>query len=347
MATSPTARARCRNGRGADALGTLLRVWWFLPSAVLALGEGLSAEPIRIVSEVAAALMAFVPVPYGIDHAALDAGGNFGLALGSGRLVATVVSQKSGKHITVQLRSKVKVKGRFRGCALADAERLFIDVPSQGGSGREIGQLHLAGRWAGKILPPWEEDFDEARVWAAKRVLDVAHGRAEVADDMATIVQGRECIMCGRELTDPESIARDIGPECWKRATGSIKDEHGTHQRPGEQTSFPTETEVIANDKRHADIEKIEVTEDKTFEEAEAVYESRRAAGAADDPVAFATGVVNGSKPTEETREQIEAELQQTVVEEPKPDEDLGFESDTDTQLFLVPADADPREVRA
>jgi hypothetical protein len=32
-----------------------------------------------------------------------------------------------------------------------------------------------------------------------------------------TLAAGRACIICGRALSDPPSIARSIGPECWPR----------------------------------------------------------------------------------------------------------------------------------
>lgn len=35
------------------------------------------------------------------------------------------------------------------------------------------------------------------------------------------VVESDNCGMCGRTLTDPESIARGIGPECFGRATGT------------------------------------------------------------------------------------------------------------------------------
>lgn len=315
--------------------------------------------------------MAFRPEPYALVDGELA--GSFGLALRSGRLVATVVSRKTGKHIAVQLRSKRREGKRFRACELAEAERVYIDTPGEGTS-REIGILHLAGKWAGKILPPWEQDFDAARVWAARRILDVAHGRAELADDQAEILQGELCLMCGRELTDPESIARNIGPECWKRATG-LDAGGGEHQAPGaEQELFSEgsaedgangEAEVIANDKRHADIEKIEVTESKTYAEAQALYAERAARGEVDDPAAFAERclappsiddtvdelqgkVFDGAGNEVDVREQIEAELKQTVLP-PEAGEDLDAlpaEPPVVAEgMVLLRAGDDPREL--
>ena len=266
--------------------------------------------------------MAFSPIPYDVDAAALDETGSFGLALRSGRLVATVVSKKSGKHITVQLRAKRREGKRFRACDLDVAERIYLDVPGPNGSGSEIGVLHLVGKWSGRILPPWEADFDEARVWAARRILDVAHGRTQASDEKAEILEGKICLACGRELTEPESIARNIGPECWKRVTG-LGAAAGEHQAPGEQLSGftealasdharrerPTEAEVIANDKRHADIEKIEVEESKSTEEAEALWAERRARGEIQDPADFAQRVLDFNELSESAEDGANGEF--------------------------------------
>jgi hypothetical protein len=249
--------------------------------------------------------MAFAPVPYELDAPFDWPSDPFGMALKSGRLVATVVSKKSGKHITVGARAKHRVGAKFRGCDLSGAERIYLDVPSSDGAGgKEIGCLHLEGRWAGKIMPPWDEEFDRARLWAAMRVLDVALGREAPSDHLAEILEGKDCLMCGRELTDPESIARNIGPDCWKRATGTAAPE-GTHQRPGQQMGLEVEEEGNAEDGPAM------------------VFEQKQAEA--------------------EARVEIEAELQQTAVEGGSA-EDLGAGEDAG-ELFTLNADDDPREL--
>lgn len=330
--------------------------------------------------------MTFSPVPYAVDLEAVrfgaeEAENEFSLALRAGRVVATVVSRRSGKHVTVQLRAKRKSGRRFASCELNEAERIYLDVPGEGRS-TEIGCLHLVGKWRGKILPPWEGTLDDARLWAARRVLDVAHGRASVADEQAEILEGKLCLMCGRELTDPESIERNIGPECWRKATG-LSAAHGEHQRPGESIPGledetpegnaedgamgipPTEADVIANDARHAEIEKIAVEEldlrpgaeameeHERFEEAEKIYEDRRKRGEVEDPAEFAAKVVAGGDQKaheERAREEIEAEIQQTIrtPEDGDGNGDLPVPAAAeDDQLILLRAEDDPREVRA
>lgn len=75
------------------------------------------------------------------------------------------------------------------------------------------GTLYIKheGEYAGKITPAGKYkrvgDFDAAKLLAE---VEVDPKEAAVAYGRAT---GR-CSVCGRELTDPESIARAIGPIC-------------------------------------------------------------------------------------------------------------------------------------
>ena len=257
--------------------------------------------------------MPFSPVAYDLDAEAVrfgadEAENEFSMALAAGRVVATVVSERTGKHVSVQLRAKCREAGkkRFRACDLADAQRVYIDVPSSEGGGAEIGCLHLEGRWSGKILPPWDKDFDGARLWAARRVLDVAHGRAAVADDKARILEGKFCLLCGRELTDPESIARNIGPDCWRKVTGQSA-ATGEHQREGEQISLEEQPSAA--------------------EVGEAAMEREHDAASA--------------------REEIEAELQQTIRtrEDGDGNGDLDADPGSEDGLILLREGDDPREV--
>lgn len=288
--------------------------------------------------------MAFEPIPYDLDVEGLgrdevsEAFGpsSFALALRSGRLVATVVSKKSGKHITVQLRAKRREGKRFRACELAEAERIYFDAPGiKGSAAAEIGCLHLTGKWAGKILPPWQREFDQPRIWAARRILDVAHGRAPVSDEQAKILEGKICLMCARELTDPESIARNIGPDCWARATGAVA-ATGEHEPPGDPLDL---AEGSAEDGAMG----YDVPDGASADEALAALNSQGFG----EELRELGDQVRGEASREEVREQIEVELQETVKQPAGEDVDPlpAAPSAVSEGLFLLRAGDDPRRV--
>ncbi len=90
---------------------------------------------------------------------------------------------------------------------------MFMQVPRpDGGWPDKIGTYYPTGKYAGKL---WSDTAaDKARVWCAIRVLRIAAGQAEWEDEQARILLGTNCLYCGRELTDPASIERQIGPDC-------------------------------------------------------------------------------------------------------------------------------------
>lgn len=142
------------------------------------------------------------------------------LALQHGRLVMTAVSKKSGQHVTVRATAKSKVGGKWKTVPLIEATHVFCDVPSvDGGFPNKIGTYYFSGRYAGKF---WSDQHaDKARVWCAQRVLRIAAGVAEWEDEQCSILKDTYCLLCGRELTDPLSIERQIGPTCYGQMTGS------------------------------------------------------------------------------------------------------------------------------
>jgi len=42
-------------------------------------------------------------------------------------------------------------------------------------------------------------------------------------------MDGATCRICGRELTNPVSVEREIGPVCWTRIHQAAKDYQETH----------------------------------------------------------------------------------------------------------------------
>lgn len=141
-----------------------------------------------------------------------------GRMLAAGQVTCSVVSHKTGHHITVRLRCKMDNRAqtngpkRWLGCHFADATHVFMDVPSPDGWSDKIGTYYpLRGTFF------IDKDADSARVYAAKQVVAYLAGEPTQCEVLEEVRCGR----CGRELTDPVSIMRGIGPECYEQETGS------------------------------------------------------------------------------------------------------------------------------
>lgn len=126
---------------------------------------------------------------------------NFLLA---GKAVVTVKSGATGNHLTYQVRQWKKAK---------HGTMHFISVRTGNdyakiGVVRDRTDLNLGG--AKCDLP-----YEDARVRGFRYVFD--HLRQRQMPPKAEIWHEGTCGRCNRALTDPESIARGIGPECIKK----------------------------------------------------------------------------------------------------------------------------------
>lgn len=172
--------------------------------------------------------------PYHIDFEAL-ATNPFGLALAHGRMKATI-TDSHGTHLTVAFKAwKRGVKGRV---ALAEADRLYIEIPGQSWRGDKVASIDMT-----RGVMYENGTADSYRVEQATKILDVAQGKA-VSD---RVQHPGSCMICGRELTDPVSIDRGIGPDCFGSATDSA------HQTKVKRTpeSVKAVQEVLATDEPH------------------------------------------------------------------------------------------------
>ena len=147
-----------------------------------------------------------------------------GQALLAGRLVATVKSPVDGTHITLRFACKAppeEGRGRWELVPFHKAKRCYVDVPGHDlAEGDNVGDLNL------RTLVLWQAaQGDDRRALAAKYTLLAAAGRVEGKH----VQRSKCCLRCGIELTDPESIRREFGPECIGRVTGS------QHQTKGEE----------------------------------------------------------------------------------------------------------------
>lgn len=145
-----------------------------------------------------------------------------GRMLAAGRVKVTVTSQKTGEHITILFKAfadnrdrQFKENGKnWEPCVYAEATHVFVEVPGASGEWADkVGTYYPRnGRWYD------DRNADAARVHAAAIAANWLCG---ATNDTASCQEESECARCGRELTDPVSIARGIGPICLGAMTGS------------------------------------------------------------------------------------------------------------------------------
>jgi hypothetical protein len=193
-----------------------------------------------------------------------------GRMLSAGRVSVSITSKRTQEHITVRFKCcKDNREGEGKNwpqVPFMEATHIFIDVPRPEGFGDKIGTFYPG---SGKFYA--DRNADSARVWAASAIARwVSCGDdADVLRpilDRVEITEESRCGMCGAELTDPESIARGIGPHCFGKLTES--------QHQVKHKKEP-EANVIARDKTHTDIEKIETEEGCTYSVAKQRYAAR------------------------------------------------------------------------
>lgn len=138
-----------------------------------------------------------------------------------GRATVTVRSARTGEHVTVDLVCRKRDEtgrwasrsGKSGRVGVLDADVVEARDPMRPHDRAYVGRLYLSsGRWAAG------KDADPARAWVADRVITAARTGIPIMHEM--FVADR-CCVCGRRMTDPESLARGVGPECWGGATGS------------------------------------------------------------------------------------------------------------------------------
>lgn len=145
---------------------------------------------------------------------------------GGGRVETTVRSRATGKHVTVLLTAKKKrgergwesrssTKGRV---GIGEADAVFLDDPTLEWPDGKLGFFDLgSGEWRPR------RDADPARLWAAERILrwGLTGADPDALAERAEVLVALRCSSCGRKLTDPKSIERGIGPECFGKRTRS------------------------------------------------------------------------------------------------------------------------------
>ena len=123
-----------------------------------------------------------------------------------GNATFTITSQKTGKHFTYKVRQS------------DDGKMSFVSVlngPDNWENYMYIGFIPSAEvkLVAGKKGHPDAPSFN-ALTWVFK----ILQGSPEAELPATVRIQHEgKCSMCNRKLTDPVSIERGVGPDCWSR----------------------------------------------------------------------------------------------------------------------------------
>lgn len=167
----------------------------------------------------------------------------------AGRVKVTVRNERTREHVTVLLKCiadnrlrqySTEVNKNWVECALEDATHLFAEVPNQSGWNDKVGTYYpQTGRWydADNADPYRVEMAWLIGEWLQEGELGARYTSAsEDTGDLYTFREAAECGVCGRELTDPESISLGIGPVCAEKRTAShhqIKERVASPQNAG------------------------------------------------------------------------------------------------------------------
>jgi hypothetical protein len=144
---------------------------------------------------------------------ALDTNIRAARQLAAGRVTITFKSP-TGTHITLtaKCRAPKETGNGWETSSIERAKVIFIEVPNDSGYGDKVGKITSRG-----FTP--DPAADKARVWCAEQLLRVVAGQ-EIPPSLDIYVEDT-CGKCGRALTDPISIERGLGPECFGASTGS------------------------------------------------------------------------------------------------------------------------------
>src|SRR6187431_837366 len=139
--------------------------------------------------------------PQGGTMFPLDLNTRAGRMLEAGRVTVTFTSARTGEHITILAKARGKDENdKWVATPLAQALVVFFEVPNSGDWNDKVGK---ATRRAGFVADP---RADAARAFCARLLLDFVAGKP--MPEGLTAQESDHCGRCGRELTDPVSIAR-------------------------------------------------------------------------------------------------------------------------------------------
>jgi hypothetical protein len=131
--------------------------------------------------------------------------------LSLGRVTVTVTSRRTGRHVTLRFRACDKERS-WQTVPFDEATHVFIDDYDD----ERIATFYPKG---GVLF--FDETANEAARWTVQAVLRYLAGCNPKFLDLAEIVAEDACGKCGLPLTDPESIERGFGPDCYGMLTKS------------------------------------------------------------------------------------------------------------------------------
>lgn len=136
-----------------------------------------------------------------------------GRMLAGGRLTVTITSKATNTHVTLRLRCARKDQsGVWSRADFADASHVFIEDYD----GQRVATYYPVG---GCVY--WNKKATVAARWSALALLRYLSGEYPMLPALAWIDSADFCGRCGQELTDPVSIERGYGPDCYGLVTRS------------------------------------------------------------------------------------------------------------------------------
>lgn len=158
------------------------------------------------------------------------------------RIDASVVSGKTGQHVSIRLAPRANDGSVWVNVPLKYATVVFANRPGKGRADSRIGKYSpRRSAW------DWDDSATIAEKWAADTLLKYAH--TGIMPTVCNIVEAVECSRCGELLYDPESITKGIGPTCNRKRTKSKAARSGAADRPSTE-DMAGEAEIMRAEMR-------------------------------------------------------------------------------------------------
>lgn len=155
---------------------------------------------------------------------------------------ASVVSAKTGQHVSIRLRPRATDGTAWVEAPLKYAVLVFANRPGKSRKDATIGKYYpKRNEWK------WDDSATVAEKWAADTLLKYAH--TQIHPPVCEIVEAVPCAQCGELLYDPESIAKGIGPTCNRKRTKSKAVRSGAATGPSKE-DMEAEAEIMRSEMR-------------------------------------------------------------------------------------------------